>query len=85
MKFNETLREIRRARGMTQRDVYTLLHVSPNRYASWEQGRTQPDIENLRILCAVFDVSADYLLGLADETGASLRRMYSPSHTENQS
>lgn len=85
MKFNETLREIRRARGMTQRDVYTLLHVSPNCYASWEQGRTQPDIENLRILCAVFDVSADYLLGLEDETGASLRRMYSPSHTESQS
>ena len=83
MKFNEILREVRRARGMTQRDVYTLLHVSPNCYASWEQGRTQPDIENLRILCAIFDISADYLLGLEDEAGSSLRAAYAPRHSKS--
>lgn len=67
MKFNEILREIRRESGMTQKDVYTILQVSPNCYASWEQGRTQPDIENLKKLCTIFDVSADYLLGLEDK------------------
>lgn len=72
MQFNETLREIRKSRGMTQRDVYTALHVSPNCYASWEQGRTQPDIESIRALCTIFDVSADFLLGLEDENGAPL-------------
>ncbi len=54
---------------MTQKDVYTLLSVSPNCYASWEQGRTQPDIENLKRLCEIFQVSADHLLGLEDEFG----------------
>ena len=67
MKFNEGLREIRRQSGMTQKDVYTLLQVSPNCYASWEQGRTQPDIESIKKLCIIFDVSADYLLGLKPE------------------
>ena len=67
MKFNEVLREVRRESGMTQKDVYTVLQVSPNCYASWEQGRTQPDIENIKRLCAIFDVSADYLLGLEDK------------------
>lgn len=52
---------------MTQKDVYTALQVSPNCYASWEQGRTQPDIENIKKLCAIFEVSADYLLGLEDK------------------
>lgn len=66
MKFNEQLREIRKSRGMTQRDVYTRLQVSPNCYASWEQGRTQPDIESIKALCAIFEVSADYLLGLSE-------------------
>ncbi len=66
MKFNENLREIRRECGMTQKDVYTKLQVSPNCYASWEQGRTQPDIESIKKLCKIFDVSADYLLGLED-------------------
>ena len=51
---------------MTQKDVYTLLQVSPNCYASREQGRTQPDIESIKKLCIIFDVSADYLLGPED-------------------
>ena len=67
MKFNEILREVRRESGMTQKDVYTALQVSPNCYASWEQGRTQPDIENIKKLCAIFEVSADYLLGIEDK------------------
>lgn len=66
MRFNEQLREIRKSRGMTQRDVYTRLQVSPNCYASWEQGRTQPDIESIKALCEIFKVSADYLLGLSE-------------------
>ena len=66
MKFNERLREIRKAREMKQKDVYTTLHVSANCYASWEQGRTQPDIENIQRLCEIFDVTADVLLGFEE-------------------
>ena len=66
MKFNERLKEIRRESGYIQKDIYTRLGVSPNCYASWEQGRTQPDIENIKKLCKIFEVSADYLLGLED-------------------
>lgn len=69
MKFNDSLREIRHSRGMTQKDVYSILQVSPNCYASWEQGRTQPDIGSIKRLCKIFDVSADYLLGIEDEFG----------------
>lgn len=54
---------------MTQRDVYTLLNISPNGYASYEQGRTEPNIATLKQLCAIFRVSADYLLGISDSDG----------------
>lgn len=66
MKFCERLKEIRKECGFTQKDIYTRLEVSPNCYASWEQGRTQPDIENIKKLCKIFEVSSDYLLGLSD-------------------
>ncbi len=49
---------------MTQRDVYSILNISPNGYASYEQGRTEPNIEMIKRLCKIFDVSADYLLGM---------------------
>ena len=67
MKFNDSLKDIRKGQGLTQKDVYTKLRGSPNCYASWEQGRTQPDIESLKKLCVIFDVSADWLLGLDDK------------------
>lgn len=51
---------------MTQKNVYELLRASPNCYASWEQGRTQPDISMIKKLCEIFDVSADYLLAIED-------------------
>ena len=66
MEFNEKLKSIRKERGMTQKDVYELLKISPNGYASWEQGRTEPDIATLKKLCKILNVSADYLIGLED-------------------
>ena len=66
MRFAKRLKEIRKECGFTQRDVYTKLNVSPNCYASWEQGRTQPDVERIRELCKIFNVSADYLLETGD-------------------
>ena len=67
MEFRLRLKEIRKAREMTQKDVYLRLQVSPNCYASWEQGRTEPDIASIKKLCEIFNVSADYLLGIEDE------------------
>ncbi len=78
MEFNENLKEIRISKGFTQKDICKILQVSNNCYASWEQGRTQPDINNLRRLCAIFDVSADYLLCLENEEGISLRETFLP-------
>lgn len=49
---------------MTQRDVYERLNMSPNGYASYEQGRTEPNIETIKQLCKIFEISADVLLGI---------------------
>lgn len=66
MKFSERLKGIRKENGMTQKDVYERLGISPNGYASYEQGRTEPNVETIVQLCKIFEVSADYLLGLTD-------------------
>ncbi|MBQ7831905.1 MAG: helix-turn-helix transcriptional regulator [Clostridia bacterium] len=66
MRFCERLKSIRKECGMTQKDVYERLGISPNGYASYEQGRTEPNLETLIQLCRIFEISADYLLGLTD-------------------
>ena len=66
MRFCERLIMIRKESDMTQKDVYEKLGISANGYASYEQGRTEPNIDTLIKLCRIFEVSADYLLGLTD-------------------
>ena len=63
------LNEIRIENGKTQQDIVNYLHCSYNKYASWEQGRTQPSIEDLIILSDYFNVTIDYLVGRESEDG----------------
>ena len=60
--FCKNLREIRKGCNLTQKQVATALNVVESCYANWEQGRTEPNIEMLRKLTAIFNVSADDLI-----------------------
>ena len=64
--FETRLKELRLEGGMTQKKLANLLQTTDDSIFSWEKGRSQPSIEMIRKLCVVFQVSADYLLGLTD-------------------
>ena len=66
MQFKERLRTARTEIGLTQKQMYEKLNLSPNGYASYEQGRTEPNLATLKKICEILDVSADYLIGLQD-------------------
>lgn len=65
MSFAERLRELRSARGLTQKDVYTAIGVSPIVYQRYEYGHS-PAFEKLIALADFYDVSVDYLVGRSD-------------------
>lgn len=60
------LKELRLENALTQKQIAQLLNKSETGYASWEQGLSEPSINDIRELCKIFNVSADYLLGLVD-------------------
>lgn len=60
--FCENLKNARKESGLTQKQVANALGVVESCYANWEQGRTEPNIEMLRKLCAIFDVNVDELI-----------------------
>ena len=62
IKFCQNLKEIRKACCLTQKQVATALNVVESCYANWEQGRTEPNIEMLRKLSEIFNVSIDDLI-----------------------
>ena len=50
-------------RKIPQREIASQLNISPGAYASWESGRTRPDVSMLPKLADYFAVSIDFLLG----------------------
>ena len=60
------LKELRKEQGLTQKQLAKMLNKSETGLASWEQGLSEPSISDIRKLCKIFGVSADYLLGLQD-------------------
>lgn len=60
------IRELRREKALTQKQLGCIINKSPTAVASWEQGLSEPCVNDIRELCKIFDVSSDYLLGLED-------------------
>lgn len=61
-KFCKNLKEIRKCCNLTQKQVATMLNVVESCYANWEQGRTEPNVDMLRKLGVIFNVSIDELI-----------------------
>ena len=57
------LKELRKAKGVTQKEVADSIFCSVNGYARYEREEREPDIKTLKILSKYFDVSIDYIVG----------------------
>lgn len=62
MTFGEKIKFARKSAGLTQEQLADKLLVSRQAITKWESNRGMPDIENLRQLSKLLDVSIEYLL-----------------------
>lgn len=62
MKISRTLKRLRSEKGLTQEDLARLLFISRQSVSSWENDRTQPDIDMLIKLSGIFSVSVEELI-----------------------
>ena len=67
MSFAENLKQLRKEKGISQKDVAKAIGVTISAYSNYEQGLREPSNQILVSLCKYYDVTADYLLGLEDE------------------
>ncbi|MBQ0017399.1 MAG: helix-turn-helix transcriptional regulator [Clostridiales bacterium] len=68
MKTNikDRLKELRKENNLTQKQIAKMLKKSETGYASWEQGLSEPGINDIITLCEIYNISADYLLGIKE-------------------
>lgn len=64
VRFGERLRQLRKARGMTQEKTAEKLGIRRVRYVYMETGRALPTIPILVRIAALYGISTDALLGV---------------------
>ena len=72
MKFNERLLDLRKKNGWSQEELGYKLDVSRQTISKWESGQTTPELEKLRNLAKIFEISVDELI--SDDTEDNIDR-----------
>ena len=65
-EFKTRLKELRKAKKMSQKHISSSIGVSNTQYQRYEYGEQEPTLKILVSLADFFDVSLDYLVGRTD-------------------
>lgn len=62
MKFSEKLIELRKKNGLSQEELGNKINVSRQAVSKWESEQAKPEIDKVKEISKLFDVSIDYLV-----------------------
>jgi transcriptional regulator with XRE-family HTH domain len=62
--YNDNLRALRTANGLSQKIVADKIDKERSAYAYYELGKSEPSIETLKKLAKLFNVSVDFIVGM---------------------
>lgn len=62
------IRDLREDKELLQKDIAKILQTTQQYYSEYEKGKRQIPAEKIAILAKFYDTSADYILGLTNET-----------------
>lgn len=69
--FGRALKRIRESRGLSQKELGSLMEIDPNRISNWELGYSLPQLAAFRILCIALNCPPGDLLGLSPSEHSS--------------
>lgn len=62
MKLNEKIIKLRKEQGLSQEEFGNKINVSRQAVSKWESEQTKPDIDKIKEIAKLFNVTYDYLL-----------------------
>lgn len=79
MTFGEKIRQARKAKKMTQKELAQLINAKHNSISNWENDQNKPDPDTIELLCGVLDLTPNELLGISDKNNIPYENYY-PTH-----
>lgn len=65
-KVGKIIMELRKEKGLRQKDLSILLNMSPSNISNYENGSYWPDLDTICEMADYFNVTTDYILGRTD-------------------
>lgn len=62
--FSDKLKELRKNKNLTQKEIAEMLGIKQNSYSDWETGKNEPSLSNVVKLSSILNVTTDELLGI---------------------
>ena len=66
-KFNENLKFARERKKISQKEMAERIGVAKSTYSLYESGNREPNVQTIKKIADILNVSADELLGISDE------------------
>ena len=64
MSIGTMIRQLRREKDLTQEQLAEYLGITARAISQWETDRTAPDLSQIPLMCNIFNVTSDTLLGI---------------------
>lgn len=84
MKFSQKLMELRKGKGMSQGELADKLNVTRQTVSKWELDQTVPDMNKLKEISKLFDISLDELVNDIKITNSEGEYKESPIEKNNK-
>ena len=65
LTFGEKLKLLREEQELNQTELGKRLNMTQRKLSYLERGRYEPSLQDIKVICSYFQVSADYLLGFS--------------------
>ena len=66
MNYRHRIRQLREDRDIPQAQISELLNVGQKTYSDYELGKSRIPVDSLIVLAKYYNVSMDYICGMAD-------------------
>lgn len=73
--FGKILRELRKEKNLSQKQLAESIGTTFTNLSRWELGQFEPDFNTLIKISSFFNVTTDYLLGLENEIGIKINNI----------
>ncbi len=67
LTFGEKIKEARKQKNLTQKQLADLIGAAHNSISDWENNKNKPDPDTIELLCGVLKITPNYLLSSSED------------------